>query len=288
MVLDVKDGEFREKLSIGDVAEAPDLVEEVLLKDGSIEEVALYHTNYLESAYIGYLFSGVLTKDLSGTLLKVVPDLMYLNPNMGEQSIRLMQDYLYRIFKYGGGSLDRARFNRKVNEQILFVRLFGESTIVPSTKKPIFILYKKGSAIPPSQKRMLTFASSRVEMDKRLGEVLELAVHTALDLEHPLRRVDSKVINRNIVTGSSVLKDGNLSDYTVGTYMSGDSTELVQQANVTRPIRSDTEVEKFELFLELGKDTYAGLAKAVGISKSKVSKFKELQKLKVWKDGLSD
>lgn len=288
MVLDVKDGEFREKLSIGDVAEAPDLVEEVLLKDGSIEEVALYHTNYLESAYIGYLFSGVLTKDLSGTLLKVVPDLMYLNPNMGEQSIRLMQDYLYRIFKYGGGSLDRARFNRKVNEQILFVRLFGESTIVPSTKKPIFILYKKDSAIPPSQKRMLTFASSRVEMDKRLGEVLELAVHTALDLEHPLRRVDSKVINRNIVTGSSVLKDGNLSDYTVGTYMSGDSTELVQQANVTRPIRSDTEVEKFELFLELGKDTYAGLAKAVGISKSKVSKFKELQKLKVWKDGLSD
>lgn len=283
MIRPVRIGEFRDRLYIGDVLEDPDIVEEVLIDRETSEEVWIYHRNFIKGVYTGYLFSGVLVKDLGKTLEKAVPDLMYMNPGMQQESIERMQEYLYRIFRHLGGKLSNTRFNRLVKEQVMLARLFGEAAIRPNVEKPIFILYAKVSGISSEQKRMMTFASSRVEMNKRVGSVLELAVHTSIDLEHPLRRIDHTVIKRNIDATSVEGKEvESFSAYAVKTYMSPVGESILKEVNPSRPLKSDRDIQKFEMFMSIEGGTYASLAKAVGISKSKISKFK------MFKDGLLD
>lgn len=266
-------GEFRTSLTIGDVILEPTSIEEVFTEEGIIEVTWLYLHDSIPAPYMGYLYSADLKYKLNSVIEMAVNDMMFINPGIDAEGKEQLAGFIL-------GKLLRYKLNREPAElleairlQIAAIDMVGGAT-EPTIDKKLRVLYEKGSVLTPSTKRIISLQVNKAVMNRAIGELIHSGVLYALEAEHRLRYIDREVIQRNIVASTGV--EMSLSKYIYSTKKTSDTNKILEIENESRPIGTDKELEAYKKFIELSDMPYSTVAKELGISKSKVSKFKKL------------
>ena len=240
------------------------------------EEAVVFKDKPIVVPSMRYLFATKIGSVRNHLLKRAVQDLMFLNPNIGDEGLDKMADWLLQhMVRYNvdevRGTGEFAISSQEMRDAVHLIAEGSSDCEIIETNK--IVLYKRYSLLTKEDKRYYT----NMYRGERISSLAEELIHEgaimASENIHKLMKITKPRIQEHSTEKLSISK--------INRYMSDRTVKLLEEENNFRYFVTQKSVDKFEEFLEMYSDEtpMSVYVDKLGISYSTVIKYRDICKL---------